>query len=409
MSLTPCFLRSNLGEMKSKRPSNISVFAIASIWGGAETHCLELTKALRGQGLAASVVCLNEATYHLYESLASKQVNVTKIDFEKPIGQRSVQDWLRAFKSLPPEVCIWEKATLHSGNLALDLAARLYFERYLTIEQLEPMRLPPKTSKRYLGGMLRGVGLWWYSIRLNGYSRSLAPHKVITVSNSVRKLLRRDYGFPARKLVTIWNGADPERYRPNPLERQRLLREWGLHPDTLIFGSVRRFTLDKGLDLAIEAFRLFVARNPAKKAALVLVGDGPEAAALKQQVVDSELNDRVLFPGFSAKPWTIYPSFDVFVMPSRNEALSLALVEAMASGCLPIATDVGGSSEVISSPELGWLVPRENSQALCQAMLDAASLDDKERADMKDRGRQRVVRDFNANVQFSKIAALIEG
>ena len=60
-------------------------------------------------------------------------------------------------------------------------------------------------------------------------------------------------------------------------------------------------------------------------------------------------------------------------MPSLNEGLPLALVEAMSCGCCPVATAVGGVPELVNIPELGWLVPQGDAAAFTAAMIDAAS------------------------------------
>jgi glycosyltransferase involved in cell wall biosynthesis len=386
----------------------IVILSQTSVWGGAEAHAVGLAEALATRGHSPMLVCADGATFDLYEKAASGRVPLEKLRNTKPLSEHNWLDWLRQFRRFPNAACIYEKGTLHSGSLALDVAARSYFRRFVTIEQLEPLPLPPKTSRRYLRGLLPGLGFWWYQMRYRGYSRSWGPHTIVTVSDSVRTLLLRDYMFPRKKVVTVWNGTDPGRYRPDASVRARLLRHWGVDPGAFVFGSVRRFTWEKGLDLAIEAFRIFCINNPTLRTVLVLVGDGSARAALEQQAATAGISDRVLFPGFTAEPWTIYPALDVFLLPSRQEALSVALTEAMASGCLPIAFRVGGSEEVISDSGLGWVVPAGDPRALSDAMGEAASLDDAERAAMRERVRAHVRSEFNSVNQYAKIASLVE-
>ena len=277
------------------------------------------------------------------------------------VGRRSFRDWLRAFRECPADACIYEKGTLRSGYLALDLAARYCFQRFITIEQLEPPAMPAKAS-RYLGGLVGGVGIWWYPMLASGYVRSLAAAHGNHRQRFRQKIAQHGLPFPRPKWYRL-NGADIERFRPNPDARRRTREGWGVNPDTLVFGSVRRFCWDKEIDLAIEAFARFREVHPGRDAALVLDPDGPERAVLERQAMARASRIGSYFPGFTSEPWTAYPGFDVFVMPSRSEALSLALVEAMASECVPIASHVGGSAEVISDRSLGWIVPPEDVQA----------------------------------------------
>ena len=95
-------------------------------------------------------------------------------------------------------------------------------------------------------------------------------------------------------------------------------------------------------------------------------------------------------------------------MPSLNEGLPLALAEAMACECCPVATAVGGIPEAVSGPELGWLVPPSDVEAFADAMIAAASQTAQQRAEIGQRAREHVLKNFNAAVQFDLLADLIE-
>lgn len=384
------------------------IMSRAGIWGGLEAHAFGLARQLLESGHDVVIVCLDEETYQVYDRVVQGRVPLECLRHTKPVRQRNIRDWLRLFGNVPADVCVYEKGTLHSGSLSLEIAARLRYRRFFTIEQLEPMPLPEVPSKHYLFGLIPGLGLWWYRLRYAGWLRSLAPHRVITVSNSVGAILHRDYCFSKRKMLTIWNGADVDRFRPDPGLKLAARANWGIGEDALVFGSVRRFNRDKGLDLAIEAFRQFHAAHPDRDSYLVLIGDGPEREALTRQAEEAGIRSRVLFPGFTKEPWTVYPGFDVFVMPSRTEALSLALAEAMACGCIPIATDIGGSSEVITDASLGWIVTPESTAALKHAMSVVSDLPAVELEAFRSRVRKRVIENFNASAQYSKIIKVLE-
>jgi glycosyltransferase involved in cell wall biosynthesis len=141
---------------------------------------------------------------------------------------------------------------------------------------------------------------------------------------------------------------------------------------------------------------------------LVLVGDGAERAALEQKARLLSCREQVIFPGFTDRPWEAYSGLDVFVLPSRDEALPLALLEAMACGCCPVAMAVGGVGEVLSNPRLGWLVPAADRTGFLTAMQAAVALPDPARAEMGGRARQHVVSKFNAQRQFAALADVIE-
>ena len=75
------------------------------------------------------------------------------------------------------------------------------------------------------------------------------------------------------------------------------------------------------------------------------------------------------FVGWRGDLDRIYGATDVFVLTSKNEGTPVALIEAMASGVAPVSTDVGGVRDVITSPELGSLVPFGDAQGLADAVM----------------------------------------
>ena len=108
----------------------------------------------------------------------------------------------------------------------------------------------------------------------------------------------------------------------------------------------------------------------------MLIGDGPRAAELRAQVDAARLGDRVVMAGAQANVAELLPAFDVFVLPSLTEGISIALLEACASGLAVVASAVGGNVEIIRDGENGRLVGLGDDAALEDA-LDAL-LDDGE-------------------------------
>jgi hypothetical protein len=208
--------------------------------------------------------------------------------------------------------------------------------------------------------------------------------------------------------VTVHNGIDMGTFRRDPRWRDATREAWGIPRDALVFGAVGRLDPVKGYDLAIEAFEKVTRRLGSRDVRLVLVGEGPARAELDRLVRDKGLGDRVLFPGFTDRPQEVYPALDVFVMPSLNEGLPLALVEAMASECCPIATNVGGVPEVIVDSTLGWIVPSGDRSRFADAMCEATRLDPQEMTRMGQRARTYVASRFDGRVTLAAIADLIE-
>ena len=166
----------------------------------------------------------------------------------------------------------------------------------------------------------------------------------------------------------------------------------------------------KGFEDSIKMFRELVNSVPQRDVKYVIIGEGlsKDRDCLLALINNNQLSDKVFLCDFSDRPWEIYPAFDVFLMPSRNEGLPLALLEAMASGCCPIAMGVGGIPEVIADKSLGWLIPSGDCQGFAQAMVEAASSKPEDLQRIGTKARERVVTSFNAKSQFPEIVQFIK-
>lgn len=382
----------------------VLIFCNSTAWGGLETHAANFAEFLADTGHDTAIVCLGDPPYQLFERASPKGVSILKLE---PPRRQTVWNWLRVLGNVPADAAVLEKGTLQTGGLALDWALKLKYHRYITVQQLEPPVLPARSSRRYLGGLIPGIGLWWYRRRWSGYARSIAPAVTVCVSDSVRDRLATDYGFSARKLLTIQNGVDVSRYRDDPEARREARAAWGVPDSATVFASVGRFSTQKALDVAIEAFTRVVRANPERDVFLALVGDGTERAALVDQARRSGLERQIVFPGFMADPRAAYQGLDFFLIPSRYEGLPFALVEAMASGCRVIGTRVGGIPEVITDESMGVLVPPDDPAALADAMSSALRRDRQHRDAERAAVRQRVLEGFDFRTQSARMASLL--
>jgi glycosyltransferase involved in cell wall biosynthesis len=385
----------------------IVVFSESTIWGGLEVHAVAFTAGLVKAGHRASIACLGPETYALYREHAPAEVGLVEV---APPARRSLWGWWRALAGIHADAAVLEKGTLKTGSLALDLALRLRFEIFIAILHIEPPALPARSSVRHMGGLLPGVGLWWYRWKWSGYLRSVGPQRTVCVSDSVRRRLTGDYAFASDRVITVPNGIDATRFQPDEAARPRMREMWAIPKQAFVYGSVGRLTHPKGLDLAIDAFAQL---TPLSSGAgdgpdLVLVGAGEEHDALVAQADRLGVADRVVFPGFAASPLTSYQAFDVFLIPSRFEAMPFSLLEAMACGCQIIASGVGGIPDVLSSPDFGDLVPRDDREALAEAMQRALVRPTDTRERRSRAARQRVIDAFDERQHCAGVVALLE-
>ena len=186
---------------------------------------------------------------------------------------------------------------------------------------------------------------------------------IVTVSRALKDGIV-ELGIAEEKIVVLRNGVDLERFVPRPMHEARA--RLGLAPDGLVVASVGHLVELKGHHLAIEA----VAAIPG--ATLIIAGGGPERTALETLARRLAVQERVRFLGqvpHDALP-DVYGAANALVLASSLEGWANVLLEAMACGTPAVATDVGGSSEVVTAAAAGRLVCERNAPAITAALVE---------------------------------------
>jgi glycosyltransferase involved in cell wall biosynthesis len=188
--------------------------------------------------------------------------------------------------------------------------------------------------------------------------------RVVAVSRQLGDVVA-SFGVPRDRIDIVPNGVDAELFRPR--DRAIARAELGHAGDTrrwLIY--VGRLEEEKGVLDLLEAFSLLAERRSDVR--LVVIGDGRVRAACARAA--GSLGDRVLLPG--ARPLEEVPLWmaasDALVLPSWAEGTPNVVLEALACGRRVVATHVGGIPDLITSPELGELVPARQPRLLADAL-----------------------------------------
>lgn len=127
-----------------------------------------------------------------------------------------------------------------------------------------------------------------------------------------------------------------------------------------------RLSREKNIGMIIEAMRTITKKFPT--AGLVVVGDGPELEHLKALVKKYDLDAKVMFEGWRSDLTSYYRTSDVFALSSFYEGYGMTVVEAEASGCPVIMTEVGCAGDIIKDGQNGLVVPVGDTQALVAAL-----------------------------------------
>ena len=195
--------------------------------------------------------------------------------------------------------------------------------------------------------------------------RLLSPFvtEFVTVSRDLARWLVEQVRVPARKVRTIYNGVDTERFAMG--DRAAARQALGIPRDWTVAGTVGR--LDPVKDQA-GLIRAFAQAANQGKSALVIAGDGPSRRQLEALVNELGIGDRVRLLGERDDVPLILRALDVFVLSSIGEGISNAILEAMATGLPVIATRVGGNVELVQDGLTGCLIEPRRPEALATAL-----------------------------------------
>ena len=180
--------------------------------------------------------------------------------------------------------------------------------------------------------------------------------RIVVVTNSMLK------DFPKEKKRVISNGVDIGQLKRDESRGHETRRLYHIGNEDIVIGTVGRLSYEKNQIMILEAAYPIMRKDERIK--ILIVGDGPKKAELKQFAAARHLEDRVLFTGLMRDTVSAYSSMDIFVLSSLTEGAPLTLLEAMAMELPVIATRVGGIPEIINDGKNGLLVNSRDADAL---------------------------------------------
>jgi glycosyltransferase involved in cell wall biosynthesis len=230
--------------------------------------------------------------------------------------------------------------------------------------------------------------------------------RIITTGERVRQDLIQRNRFDGSRIVSIPTGVDLGLFRPRP-DDGAFRAELGIAPQEFLVGMVSFLRDYKGYRYYIEAARLVLEREAMVR--FLIVGDGPEREALRAQIDQLGLTDRVIMTGHREDIPNILSALDLFVLTSIDaEGLPQVITQALAMEKPVVASNVGAVSEVVMHGQTGLLVPPRDPDAMAEQILLL----------MKDRdlgrrlaynGRRLVEERYSLATMLDRVEALYKG
>jgi len=307
-------------------------------WGGQEIRILDEAEGLRARGHDVQLAAPPEAAIFEAAKRRAIPVHAVALDRRRLRSLRALRALIREFE---PEIIV-----SHSSSDSWLVAAATRF--------LSPR--PTIVRLRHISGAVaRGP--------LNRWLYGRVPARVVTTGIFINNVLIERLSLDPAHIVAIPTGTDLGRFTPG--DRAAARTALGLAVEAKLIGIVATLRSWKGHRFLVTAMtdpRLAGVR-------LVVVGDGPQEPALRAQIAELGLGERVTLAGRqdNVLPWL--RALDVFVLPStENEGLPQALMQAMACALPVVTTAAGAIPELVRGGENGLVVPAGNPAALAEAI-----------------------------------------
>lgn len=224
------------------------------------------------------------------------------------------------------------------STLLWGLFARFYRIPWIHIEHGSGFVV---TSRKFIASMSRLYDntIWKWCL--------LHADSVIAVSEACEHFVRDTFGV--KSVRTIYRWIDPNFWKPNRKEHE------------IQIGYIGRLVDLKWVDILLRAFARILELNQKITLKLDIVGDGPERKNLEKLAKELHLEKKVVFHGPKPVEYVrqeFLPSLHIFVNPSFQEWLPTTVIEALAAGCRVVATDVGGTREILRYASFTLVAPR---------------------------------------------------
>ncbi|MHB8626586.1 MAG: glycosyltransferase family 4 protein [Aggregatilineales bacterium] len=363
------------------------LFMMSSIaMGGGERILVSVLPFFKTEGITPALCTMNTRR----DSPLTEAFNKTNIQ-RFDLGAKRMVDW-RAWQRFRKLLQIEKFDVIHTQDQDTHIYGALAHWRLKTpVVMTRHVMFEPADS---LKTNLRA--------RLVLIAAHYGADRIVAVSEAVRQRFAKQARIPLSRIETIYNGIDIERFDTRS-RRAAKRAELGYEATCPIVTMVAVLRAGKGHEVLFEAIPRLKAAVP--NVQVKLVGDGELADNLRRQA--APLGDTVEFLGQRMDVPELLGASDVLVLPSWSEALPTVLMEAGAASLPVVATNVGGTAEIVVDGEGGYIVPPGDPEMLARRLIDLLQ-NPSQAAQMGQKARERVAQLFSLQQQARKTIALYE-
>jgi glycosyltransferase involved in cell wall biosynthesis len=345
------------------------LFKFYPVVGGAERQCHLLAKELVRNGYEVCIVTQRLQSTPRVEWIDGIKIlrclsvdSVRRFFESRSEHARTMSGWWHRFANQVTNLLVWTVP-----NLVFYLSA--YVALFRMRDRIDIVHVHEATLISYVAVLfsvrnnkkvvVKEAGSWGLRALKEKRPKVFAKVAQADAIIALSKMLHRDIfelGIAPQRIVEIPNGVElPPAF--SGIQRPT---------DKVLFvGNLSQGPM-KGLDVLLRSWKDVVAQIP--NAELDIVGGG-SSAAMEELSQSLQIYSSIRFRGYETNPGRYYRECSVFVLPSRNEGMSNALLEAMAHGCACVATNISGNQDLITHKTNGYLVGVDNPQELAGALI----------------------------------------
>ena len=350
--------------------------------GGAEKYIISLAEKLQGKDC------------QFYIGVSKKTNNI----FEKRLEELGVKIVLLPIKSL------------------YDIKAIIKVKQFCKVSNIEVIHTHflrencVSVLSKLIGNNVRVINTchmnWRNKIGVQIVNRIITRlnYKIIAVSNSVKDILEEE-GIERGKIEVIHNGVYYDFYKEQV--DSTIDDEFNIPKNIFKVATIARFNSEKG-----HIFLLNIIKELKKKINLdafkfILVGDGELKEDIEKMAKDSEIDKYIIFTGIRKDIKNILYGVDLYISPSKNEALGLSILEAMACGVPVVATNVGGTKEILGENS-EFLIDYGDTKKACFDIIKIYENINNIKEEIGLSGKKRIKSIFNLETMAQKTYNLYE-
>ncbi len=377
-------------------------------WGGLEKLMLDWFKRIDYNGCTVTLAVSSHWVRSFEQKLKDEKIPVNVIAL--PYGHKQGKVLTRFFKlffflhALRPSSIIFIEGWLYSFNFAEVLAGSLASGgRVYMHENLGPPMPSPKSSKRHFG-ILKGMGIWWHIQIYLVKFRALISKNVLVVSKEIKEKLITWWCYPASKVLIKYHGINLENYHSCLGTRKKMRESLNIPQDEIVIVAASRLSKEKCVDRALHAFEALSSRRPGMS--LMILGDGVLKENLMALTMNMSSAAKIRFMGHVDNVEDYFKMSDIYILSSDNEGFGIALVEAMATGLICVATKSPGPNEIIQDGINGFLVAK-SVEGVLDGIQQALALSEDRKTQMSQEAIHFVSENFEINQRIRDVFSVL--